>query len=178
MITLADMLPILGMVVGASVGVALGLGDNPAWIFLGAPAGGVAGYYLGCIPRRLSIRHERAKLAALSVGDLKAELHNLSEGRFGRFTPNYLLMELIARGQQVSEHVGLVLNLLESEGQFSRMLGFGALLSAYPDLARQLHKYNPGQSTGECKMKVAELRQIIQSAAASSRGAPRPRSPK
>lgn len=166
MITLVDTIVIIAMVAGTGAGLLLGRGHGPVWTLLGGAVGGMAGYYIGRIPGRLQIRHERTNLAALSVEELKVELHDLSKGRLGRFTPNFLLMELIVRGQDVTEHLGLVLNLLEAEGEFSRALGFGALLSAYPDLAGQLRWYNPAQSAVECRKKVAELRKVVERGAA------------
>lgn len=175
MITLLDMLRIVATLGLAATGFALVIGHGAGWALLAAVVGGYLGFRLGNLPIRYTIRRERKKLAALSVDDLRLELQNIQARPPGwklRFTPNYLLMELRSRGKDVSCHTELVLNLLEAEGQFSRALGYGALLSAYPHLAKNLHGYSPTKPTEDCRDRMAKLRKMMAEPSAGGNAAP------
>ncbi len=164
MITLLDMMRVVVTLGLALTGFSMLSKYNIVLALLAALLGGYIGLCLGRLPLRYQIRRERKKLAALSVDDLKAELQNIHAPPPGwklRFTPNYLLMELKARGQDVDCYIGYVLDLLESEGGLSRAFGVGALLSAFPHLARHLQGYSPYRQPDDCRQRVAKLRQLL-----------------
>jgi len=156
MITFYDLLAITGAVVGAL----LGMGLARAYGFpsvLGAVAGALIGGGLGRIPKWLTVRRARRRLARFTVEELRQQLYTPAFSP-GRWPPNYLLLELRARGEDLNKHIELVLSMLEAEQPWQRAFGYGALLSAYPHLARGLKGYRPSAPVEDCRGKVAELR--------------------
>jgi hypothetical protein len=161
MITLYDLITIISTLVGIMIGMIIGKEYGIGLGIAGAIAGGYIGWRLGILPTRLMIRKQRRNLAKLTVDELHQQLHKplLSDGH----TPNFLLLELRARGEDISKHVDMVLNLMEAESFLRRSVGFAALLSAYPQLARRMRPYNPNWSVERCRQCVAELRKMISS---------------
>jgi hypothetical protein len=103
----------------------------------------------------LTIHLMRRQFARLSVSELRNQLTT-------SFTPNHILLELKARGEDISQDVEPVLSLLEAEESFTRTRGWAALLSAFPKWADSIRGYNPMRPVSECHQKVAELRHQIQ----------------
>lgn len=156
MIMFYNLLAIIGSVVGAL----LGLGVARAYGFssvLGAVAGALAGGGLGGIPKRLTLRRARRRLARFSVEELRQQLYTPVFSA-NRWPPNYLLMELRARGEDLNKHIELVLSMLEADQPWQRAFGYGALLSAYPHLAKDLKGYRPSASVEDCRERVGGLR--------------------
>jgi len=162
MITFYDLLAIIGSVVGAL----LGMGVARAYGFssvLGVVAGAVVGGGLGGIPKRLTLRRARRRLARFSVEELRRQLYTPAFSA-NRWPPNYLLMELRSRGEDLSKHIELVLSMLEADQPWQRAFGYGALLSAYPHLAKDLKGYRPSASVENCRERVGELRRRVRQA--------------
>jgi hypothetical protein len=156
MITFYNLLAIIGAVAGAL----LGLGFTRAYAFpnvLGAVAGALIGGGLGRIPKCLTLRRARKRLARFTVEELRQQLYTPAFSP-GRWPPNYLLLELRARGEDLNKHIELVLSMLEADQPWQRAFGYGALLSAYPHLARGLKGYRPSAPVEDCREKVADLR--------------------
>jgi hypothetical protein len=156
-LTLSDlllkiMLPIFGFAIG------IGVGKDYLGLF-GAIAGAILGLilfaYLGsCLDNlflRISMRKMRKQFAPFSVSELRSQLST-------SFTPNYILVELKLRGEDISKDIEPVLRLLEDENSSRRTRGYAALLSAFPQLAASVRGYNPMRPVSECHQKVEELR--------------------
>jgi hypothetical protein len=156
-ITLSDlifkiMLPFFGFTVGIGVG-------QDYWGVFGAILGAVLGFflfaYLGSILDslflRFTIRQMRKQFAPLSVSELRSQL-------ITSLTPNHILLELKARGEDISKDIEPVLQLLEADESPRRCRGWAALLSAFPQSAASIRGYNPMRPVSECHKKVEELR--------------------
>lgn len=160
MITLYDLLMIICTVAGILSGMGVGAAYGTLWGVAGAVAGGIVGAGLGRIPRRLTMRRARRRLARFTVEELRQQLYSPAFSPT-RWPPNFLLLELRARGEDLNQHVELVLSMLEADQPGQRAFGYGALLSAYPHLARGLKGYRPSASVEDCRDKVANLRKQI-----------------
>jgi hypothetical protein len=157
MITLSDLFAIILTLTGLLGGGAWGASYGILWGVAGALGGGVLGFGVGQLPGYLEIRRMRRELAHLSPKEIRSRLHDP-----GCWTPNYLLMELRARGEDIADELPLVLRLMESEVAHHRTKGFAALLSAYPEIARAAEGYDPTHAVGDCGRKVAELRRSVE----------------
>jgi len=160
MLTLYDLLTIICTVAGILSGMGVGAAYGTLWGIVGAVAGGLVGAGLGRIPKRLTMRRARKRLARFTIEELRQQLYAPAFSP-NRWPPNFLLMELRARGEDLNKHVELVLSMLEAEQPWQRAFGYGALLSAYPHLARGLKGYRPSASVEVCRRKAAELRKQV-----------------
>jgi hypothetical protein len=159
MITLYDLLMIICTVAGALLGVGFARAYGYPSV-LGAVAGIIVGGWLGRIPKWLTVRRARKRLARFTVEELRRQLYT-PEFSANRWPPNYLLMELRARGEDLNKDIELVLSLLEAELPWQRAFGYGALLSAYRHLAPGLKGYRPSASVEDCRERVAALRKQV-----------------
>lgn len=158
MITFYDLIAIILPLVGIMFGVMFIKDFGIWWGIIIMIAGGLIGRWLGRLPTRLLIRNERRKMAHLTVDELRQHLYKPLFS--GGYTSNFLLLELRARGEDITEHIDLILNMLKDKSNLCRTLGYTALLSAYPHLANKMSGYNPSMPVEDCKTKVTELRKI------------------
>ncbi len=160
MITLADLLLGLFTLSGTIAGIFVG--DDRLGLF-GGIGGAIVGllmfgYIAGILGRwndRQTLRRMRRELAPLSVRELRSRLST-------SLTPNYILVELKLRGENISEDIETILRMLEHEVSYRRILGWAAFLSGFPQWADSIRGYNPNRSVFECQKKVAELRRRIE----------------
>lgn len=157
MITLYDLLAMLCIVAGALLGMGFGRTYGPFGGILGAVVGLFLGGWFGRIPKWLTVRRARKRLAKFTVEELRQQLYAPVFSP-NRWPPNYLLLELRARGEDLNKHIELVLSMLEAEQPWLRAFGYGALLSAYPHLAPGLKGYRPSGPVEDCREKVQRLR--------------------
>lgn len=168
MITFYDLLAIICAVAGALLGVGFARAYGYPSV-LGGVAGIIVGGWLGRVPKRLTARRARRRLARFSVEELRRQLYT-PEFSSNRWPPNYLLMELRARGEDLNKHIELVLSLLEADEPWRRAFGYGALLSAYRHLAPGLKGYRPSAPVEDCREKVAALRKQVRLSRSSNAG--------
>jgi hypothetical protein len=157
MVTLTDLLAIILTLTGLIAGCALGARNGLLWGVAGTLGGGVLGFGVGQIPGFLQIWLMRRELAPLSPEELRSRLHDP-----GCWTPNFLLMELRARGEDIAGELPHVLRLMESEHLIHRQIGFAALLSAYPEVARLAKGYSPKHAVSDCSQRIAALRRSVE----------------
>lgn len=169
MITIFDMVQILSPLLGLLLGATLGAPLGPVGAVVCGLFGGAVGLYLGRLPTLFMIRGMRRKLARFNPVELRDQLHDPK-----CWTPNILLLELRARGEDISTELPLVLSLMESEHQHRRTLGFAALLSAFPEVAKALRGYNPTQPIEECIRKMMEFKQRTEPRTAPNGGSATP----
>jgi len=155
MITLVDLIQMLAAIFGLMLGLVFG---HDSFGVVGAIVGAIVGFligaYLGHWPRRLEIQRERKKFAVMTVEQLIQGLYDPK-----CWTPNFFLMELKSRGEDIQKHYNLVLSMMESDtSPLKRQFGYAALLSAFPDQAQKLKGYSPASSPDDCKAKVSMLR--------------------
>lgn len=148
MFTLFDLIRLMSPVIGTLIGGAVGGEYSIALGILGAFVGGLIGLLLGALPTRLMIRSARHEFAPLSLAVLEEKLVETG------WTPNLILMELKARGQNIDQHLPFVLSLLKHDDLPYRTKGYAALLSAFPDLAMSLKGYNPTHSVEDCRQAI------------------------
>ncbi len=139
--------PILGLIIGGAVGAEYGVPLGIA----GALCGGYLGLHLGRLPTNLMVRSVRMDFAQFSVSDLEVKLDGAC------WTPNLILMELKARGEDVTKYLPFVLSLMQDDEFFRRTRGYAALLSAFPNEASKLVDYNPTKSVEDCRNALANL---------------------
>jgi hypothetical protein len=160
MVTLSDlllkiMLPISGLAAGASTGQ-----SYLHWpgAIVGAVMGFILAVYLGLLLDRIYVRliarSFQCQWASFSTSELRKQLATT-------LTPNFLLLELKRRGEDIDKDIIPILAMLESEVPFRRTLGWAALLSAFPYLVKLLGGYKPTHSVSECHEKVASLRRFV-----------------
>jgi hypothetical protein len=157
MVTLYDLLAIIFTLAGALLGMGFGRTYGVLGGIAGAVAGALVGAWLGRIPKRMNLRRARKRLAKFSIEELRQQLYSPAFSA-NRWPPNYLLLELQARGEDLNKHTELILSMLEADPPWQRAFGYGALLSAYPNLARSLKRYRPSAPVEDCREKVRELR--------------------
>ncbi len=158
MITLLDLLQIILTIGGTVAGAASG---HDAFGIVGAIGGAVLGGYIGAYvgswPLRFRLLRMRKQLAPLSVKELE---EYLSICHLSLPSPNYVLLELQLRGEDIQKHLPRVLEMLCSDSIIERQLGYAALLSVFPEMDRKLGWYNPSASVEKCREKVERVKQL------------------
>ena len=156
MMTLSDLLLLL-ITIGCTVG-GVGAGHH-AFGVPGAVLGGFTGLLIG---QRISryytqwvIRRHRKKLAPFTTEELEQRLIDF-DWEFE--SPNYLFVELMARGADVTKYLPLVLEWLGSEDLMKRAFGYAALRTAFPQTALQLGRFNEYEPVENCRSKVGSLK--------------------
>jgi hypothetical protein len=149
-------LPIAGIFTGAAVG---GSYFHSWGVIVGAVLGFFLFVFLGSIFDKvyllLALRLMRRQFASLSIAELRSQLGT-------SFTPNYILVELKLRGEDVSGDLEPVLQLLENAEFNRRTRGWAALLSVFPRVADSIQGYSPARSVTECQQKIAEFRHRLE----------------
>jgi hypothetical protein len=120
---------------------------------VGALACGYLGLRLGFAPTALVLTMISVELGRMSVEELRAALRRGPN----RFIPNFVLLELQGRGEDIEQHLPIVLNLLRSEDVADRSRGLAALRSAFPALADRLTDYRIGGPIESCRAEVDKL---------------------
>ena len=148
------LLMIGGGFVGGSIGAEIGSkyygtigGITGALIF------GLIGLLVGRIPYALAVISITNEVKRKSVEELHASLRGV-----GPMCPNYVLLELQARGEDIEQHLPFILAMMEAPDAAYRQRGVAALYSAFPDLAKQLHDYRIHGSAEARHEAVEKLR--------------------
>jgi hypothetical protein len=140
----------LGLVAGMAGGTKLyGVAGGIA----GTLIGGCAGFVVGGVPKLLVLRWLSGRLTLVSTDELRAFLRCVDCP-----IPNVVLLELKRRGEDIHREFGVILDMLSSEEVSRRGRGWAALNSAFPELARHVGEYYPGDSAAECRSKTGKLR--------------------
>ena len=143
------------MIGGGFVGAVLGA-ELGAKLFgtIGGIAGtlvcGFLGYLLGCVPYALAHVSISNDIGRKSIDDLHASLRGV-----GPMYPNFVLLELQARGEEIEQHLPFILSMLEAPDLVYRQRGLAALHSAFPELAKQLNDY-PIYGSAEARCQAVE----------------------
>ena len=154
MLTIFHVLKFTGFVIGLSLG--LGYGGHYFGIgglIIGALGGMYLGLLVGGIPWRLALLSSKRELGRKSTEELRTMLHSPA-----CLTPNFVLLELRCRGEDIQCELPLVLDMLTSDSFDQRGRGWAALTSAFPEQARKLQGYRISESVDECRKKTAILR--------------------
>jgi hypothetical protein len=155
---LIDMLFYLLMFGGCFVGAATGA-EFGAKLFgtiggiAGALLGGFLGFLIGCFPYVFAMISISSEVERKSVEELHASLRGV-----GPMCPNFVLLELKARGEDVDQHLPFILAMMEAPDVVYRQRGLAALHSAFPDRAKQLEEYRLHGSAEARHQAVERLR--------------------
>jgi len=155
MINFFSLITLILTIGGLTLGASLGKEYELLGTIVGSLSGGVIGYCIGRLPDILMNKRERQKLTGFTSEELREQLHNLN---FKHTTPNYLLVELRSRGEDISSELPLVLDLMRSESMLYRSFGYGAFLSGFPELYKLSKGYNPNRSHEHCIQKVEKIK--------------------
>src|SRR5262245_9696484 len=125
MITLFNVLALVGMGLGFGIGMSVGAKHfGVGGGVIGAILGGCSGLIIGRIPGILVLRSIARDLMSMSSDELRAYLHGPRCP-----TPNFVLLELKSRGEDIRRELTVVVELLRSEDVDRRGRGWAALTS-------------------------------------------------
>jgi hypothetical protein len=102
----------------------------------GALLGGFLGSVICCLPLVFAMISNSNDVERKSVEELHASMRVV-----GPMCPNFVLLELQARGEDIEQHLPFILAMMEAPDVAYRQRGLAALYSAFPDLAKELHDY-------------------------------------
>ena len=155
MITIFDIIkiafPIFGIILGFKLGNNIGFGVG---IVL-ASVGLLIGYFLGKLPFILVISSVKNGLEKKSSTELRQELT-----KNDCLIPNVILLELLSRNEDISNELGILLKMLESDESDKRIRAWNALESAFPDMVKLIPDHHYCNSLGMCKQTADKLRTL------------------
>ena len=158
MFTLFHLIRLISILVGISLGWSCG---KHLFGIIGAIIGVVLGFVLGSIvgyiPEWLVLKSIVPKLNKMSEEELRRKITDKE-----CFIPNLILLELDSRGLSIDNHLTDVLNMLRSDDQSRRGFGWAALTSAYPELAKEVKKYNINDSVEQCIQNTMPIEKFKQ----------------
>lgn len=164
--TLTDIFVVMGLLLGFCLGVEVGmvyfgpLGALGLAILL-ACLGGV----LGVVPEWWGLYRDRHEIAEFmeredtrkkTIDELRRDLRDPRT-----FTVGLHLLALRQGGEDIAGELPFVLDMLGDEDRRRRGIGYGALLSAFPDLAAQIAGYCYDDPPDECRRKLEPLRRDL-----------------
>jgi hypothetical protein len=128
---------------------------------IGAVVGSILGFFLGLLPRHFAQEHMFREMQKSTNEQLKTKL----ELPGWNFYQTLALLNLHLRGEDVQPYLPRVLTLLESDDNFLRLFARDALRLVFTPLAVQMDglNYDPHASTEDCRNKVVQLREKINS---------------
>ena len=148
MIGLVDILPLLIASAFGGVGARALIQYGLIGGCLGFAAGSIAGWYLS----HFVLAFVRKRIPPRSI----EELRELVLSEYSQSACSALL-ELSRRGEDVSDGIPVVRRLLLSDHPYERNIGSIILDAVYPDLAAQLGKFRPSDSSIESRKRVHAL---------------------
>ena len=126
---------------------------------VGVVIGGLLGWKIGWLPYYIVIWFMKRKMVNCSTEELKKLLF---EFKFpGTFSPNILLLELKARGEDMNKYLDFVLGKLEAGNASERTFWYAGITSAYPELVKHLDEYKPQGTKEKCQACVSKLREYL-----------------
>lgn len=150
--TIFHVLVMCGLVFGALLGYRVGVHAGVVIGGITGVFGALLGVILARIPLLLTLRWIKRAFQSKSSKELRAMLGNpLALG------PNAILLELRSRGEDISQDLPTVMQMLVSPSQLRRRQGWYALASAFPELARQSKDYRDGDTPQECAEKIKRV---------------------
>ena len=142
-----------GLVIGFGLGAEYG-----AKLFgliggtVGALACGYIGFRIGCIPHALVLTKLSVNLGRMPLDELRASLKGVN-----RLIPNYVLLELKCRGEDIDQHLPMILGMMVSHDADLRVRGLAALRSAFPEMAERLGDFPVNGPVMACQEAVNRL---------------------
>jgi len=152
MITLFDVLPVIGLTFGALGGFAFGAHFGTLTGVAGSIIGAGVGLVYGRLPFILVLKSMKRDFSGKTTEQLRTMLRDP-----GFLAPNVLLFELRSRGEDLDGELPIVLDMLTAHSRDRRVRGWNALLAGFPALAEMLSDYRFNDSAEECAKKVQKV---------------------
>jgi hypothetical protein len=161
MITLFDLFKMMAALGLAAVGGSLGW-KAAGWMggILGGGVGLIFGVFLGGLPWKLTVWRTRRELSTKPTDQLLSELR---EHR--TLMPNFILLELAARGHDIRAEMPVILDLLGSQEFHRRTRGWAAMCTAFPATAGEMKSYSPAHPVERCRAEVQRIQQALTASA-------------
>ena len=159
-ITLFHVFWLVGVIVGGALGASLGskyLGT--IGIVTGGLIGLLLGHVVGALPDRLGTKLLFRTIQGSSNEGLWGVV-NLGVG--WNLYQTSALLQLAARGQDVSGQLPRIIGMLESDDELTRVYGWDALQPVFGKETGVVGDYNPRSSTEDCRTKVAGLKSTVE----------------
>jgi hypothetical protein len=166
MLRLVTMLSLgLGAAASVSGNISRGLVDWGAWRYvlatIGAVAAGLVGLSVGFLPFHLYDRIRSKRRIRRIKEASEEELWRMVDYSVWYVRSTVALIQLAARGKDVSRVLPRLIQMLDSSEYTTRRQAFGALRLVFFDEARAIGDYNPESSHGDCRDKVARLKELL-----------------
>lgn len=156
MITSFHVLFLFGLIAGLFYGGSFGWHRfGVVGLIPGGLIGLLAGGFIGWVPGYLAILIPALWLRHVPSLELRKRLHEDNS------LPNFILVELKRRGEDVLVELPFVWKMLTSENALKRTEGWAAFISAYPELLEKVPRYNPTDSTEVCRTNSMSLEELI-----------------
>ena len=156
MITIFQIITLVTTVIGLANGMVFGA---KLYGWLGGLIGGLFGAYLGLILGRLpgffSKRALVNKIRRKNTDQLLTILHG---NQFHLF--HLVIAELAVRGEDIQKERSCVVKLLVSDNYAARVCGWRTVQYFFPDVAKQIEKYQPKDSVEVCRTKTQGLAEM------------------
>lgn len=144
---------ICALIVGSAGGLGAGARLLGPWgAVLGLAVGAGVGLWAGRRGELIGLGEVVKEIMTSSSEQLRASLRSPD-----CMTPNFVLLELKSRGEDIRGELPVVVGLLTSEDVPTRGRGWAALNSAYPELVEKVTGYRVTDSADECRRKAAAL---------------------
>lgn len=157
MVSLFDLLPFY--VGAACLGVAwtMRLFEGTVWRWPVTIAAGLAGWILCRLLLqgigKLLDHNCKKKLRSLTVGEITRRIGDVATPEW-----NLALLELRARGEDLTEPRSRLIALLGDESGPSRLFAFRALYDVFPQDVETMNGYSPYEPAEKCRDKVVKLK--------------------
>jgi hypothetical protein len=140
-------------------GIVIGGSWGSAWFgsvggFTGGALGVIVGYIIGGVPYALSIRTLQNSLDKETDLQLRDRIASGKE----YYISHLLLAQLMKRGQDVTDMLPSIVDLLESESSDRRRFGWGSLKFAFPEIASKISTFHPNGDLQERTKLLARLK--------------------
>jgi hypothetical protein len=94
-------------------------------------------------------------------GGSNEELWNIANCPYWNCWATVALTQLAARGEDVSGVLPRIIRMLDTSEYTERRQAFDAIRLVFLDEARAIEDYNPKSSYGDCRAKVARLKELL-----------------
>ncbi|MBF0497353.1 MAG: hypothetical protein HQK58_12395 [Deltaproteobacteria bacterium] len=152
--TVFDLLSFGGFFVGIFIGSKYGyINFGMVGGLAGAVIGGGAGFLVCRLPYVFASRLAQRSLEKESSQHLRERLRSDNE----YYIAHLLLAHLMKRGEDITDELPSIINLIRSESSDRRCFGWAALKFAFPETASKIAEYQPKDSTDKCRTIASRL---------------------
>jgi len=150
--TIFNLFYLVGTGIGGWVGFTVGRPYGMAGSIIGVIVGGFLGALAGSIPDRLAYRAMVREIMRNS----NDELCRIVDEPDWNFRHTLALLQLSARGENVTAHLPRLMEMLESDVPAKRLHGWDAVRIVFPPHAERLEGFDPRATVEQCRDRVAQ----------------------